>query len=216
MSSHQMTSSRRVVGVIVALLVLVASSPQCVAQGTAKDKPTAKSKPTPRGKAAPADATPGIRDYTSKNFLLHTDLSQQEAKELLTRLETMLAGISSYFGKPNAQVIEMNVVKDQNIWPVGSIHPDAIASIEGNAGITLSLTLGQRNGLGQTRITAAKSIVWAVADRGTPQHEGGVALIELRTTRERATASESSEKQCVCEVGSLKTLLLRSSGTLRR
>ena len=171
MSSHRIAFCRRIVSVIIALLVLTASSPQCIAQGTAKDKPTAKTKPMPRGKAAPADTTSGVRDYTSKNFLLHTDLSAEEAKELLARLETMLTGISSYFGKPNSQVIEMNVVKNQNNWPPGSIHPDAIASIEGNAGITLSMTLGQRNGLGQTRITAAKSIVWAVADRGTPQHE---------------------------------------------
>ncbi|MBC8114219.1 MAG: hypothetical protein H7062_07570, partial [Candidatus Saccharimonas sp.] len=170
MIARQIASCRRFAGVVVAVLVLAVATPQCLAQGTAKDKPTAKTKPTPRGKAA-AEAIPGIRDYTSKNFLLHTDLSPEDAKELLTRLETMLAGISSYFGKPNSQVIEMNVVKNQDNWPPGSIHPDAIESIEGKAGITLSVTIGQRNGLGQTRITAAKSIVWAMADRGTPQHE---------------------------------------------
>ena len=171
MISHRMASCRKIVGVVVALLVLVVTSPQCLAQGTTKDKPAAKAKPTPRGKAAAAETTSGVRDYTSKNFLLHTDLSAAEAKELLTRLETMVVSISSYFGKPNTQVIEMNVVKSQSNWPAGSIHPDAIASIEGDAGITLSLTMSQQNGLGQKRITAAKSIVWAVADRGTPQHE---------------------------------------------
>ena len=158
------------VGLAVAWLSI--SPSLSVAQGGAsKEKPTPKAKPLPRGKATAAEVVPGVRDYSSKNFLLHTDLAPNDAKELLTRLETMLILVSRYFGKPNSQVIEMNVVEDQTHWPAGSIHPDAIASIEGKAGITLSVTLGQRNGLGQTRITAAKSIVWAVADRGTPQHE---------------------------------------------
>ena len=170
MVARRIVSACCVMGLAVALVVI--SSPTGFAQGNAaKEKPTPKAKPVPRGKGAPAEVVPGVRDYSSKNFLLHTDLSADDAKELLTRLETMLILVSRYFGKPNPQTIEMNVVQDQSVWPNGSIHPDAIASIEGKAGITLSLTMGQRNALGQTRITAAKSIVWAVADRGTPQHE---------------------------------------------
>ena len=168
-----MSCRRRVVSLVVLCLIgaILGSTSLAVAQGSSKDKSSTKTKTVPRGKAAPTETIPGIRDYTSKNFLLHTDMSQEEAKELLMRLETMLTGISSYFGKPNSQVIEMNVVKDQKNWPNGSIHPDAIASIEGKAGITLSVTMTQRNATGQVRITGAKSVVWAVADRGTPQHE---------------------------------------------
>jgi len=139
------------------------------AQGNAKDKSASKTKPAGRGKEQPV--APGIHDYSSKNFVLHTDMGPDEAKELLTRLETMLVLVSRYFGKPNSQVIEMNVVKDKAAWPAGSIDPNAVASIESGGGITLSVTQSQRNGTGQRQIVAAKSVVWAVADRGTPQHE---------------------------------------------
>lgn len=123
-----------------------------------------------RTRPAPAAAN-GVRDYSSKNFTLRTDLSNEEAKELLTRLETMLVLVSRYFGKPNARPIEMNVVREIGNWPPGSIDPDALPSLESGGGITLSVTSFQRSGNGQRQVVAAKSVVWAVADRGTPQHE---------------------------------------------
>lgn len=141
------------------------------AQAGAKEKTTGKSKSVSRGKDKEAAEIPGIQEFTSKNFVLRTDLSTEEARELLTRLETMLVLVSRYFGKPNAQIIEMNVVKQRSNWPAGSIDPDAMQSIESGAGITLSVTSFQRDGSGQKQVTGAKSIVWAVADRGTPQHE---------------------------------------------
>ena len=126
MVARRIVSACCVMGLAVALVVI--SSPTGFAQGNAaKEKPTPKAKPVPRGKGAPAEVVPGVRDYSSKNFLLHTDLSADDAKELLTRLETMLILVSRYFGKPNPQTIEMNVVQDQSVWPNGSIHPDAIA-----------------------------------------------------------------------------------------
>jgi hypothetical protein len=79
--------------------------------------------------------------------------------------------IEKYYGKPNSQVIEMNVVYDVQRWPVGSIPDAALNSIRNEAGITLSATLSQSDGLGEKQIMAAKSIVWAVSERGVPQHE---------------------------------------------
>lgn len=141
---------------------------QSSAKETAKEKGKEKSK-GPRGKETPA--LPGINQYSSKNFALRTDLEPDDARELLARLETMLVLVSRYFGKPNQQIIEMNVVKDQANWPPGSIDGDALASLEAGGGITLSVTSFQRNGSGQRQVVGAKSVVWAVADRGTPQHE---------------------------------------------
>ena len=153
-------------GMVLSALALAPSVAD--AQGTAKEKTSGKSKPV-RGKEV--HTAPGVHDYSSKNFVLHTDLTPDEARELLTRLETMLVLVAKYFEKPNSQVIEMNVVKQQSNWPPGSIDPDAIASIEAGGGITLSVSQIQRNGAGQRQVVAAKSVVWAVADRGTPQHE---------------------------------------------
>ena len=106
------------VGMVFAVPLLVPSVSE--AQGSAKEKSAGKPKTPPRGKEAAV--VPGVHDYSSKNILLHTDMPPDEAKELLTRLENMLVLVSAYFQKPNAQVIEMNVVKQQANWPPNSIH----------------------------------------------------------------------------------------------
>jgi hypothetical protein len=120
---------------------------------------------TSAAKSKQPTETAGPADYRSKNFLVHTDLSADEAKELLTKLETMLALISRYWGKPNTQMIECYVVKDLAKWPPGSLDPRGVESIRTGGGVTLSTTLTRGNAF------VAKAIVYAGADRGTPQHE---------------------------------------------
>ena len=105
------------------------------------------------------------KKYRSKNFIVTTDLVTDDAKDLLDRLENMLRLISGYWGRPNRQVIEMYVVKNLSKWPPGSLHPDGIASVQSGGGVTRSLISRQGNR------GYAKSIVYATADRGTPQHE---------------------------------------------
>lgn len=111
-------------------------------------------------------AASGPRDYRSRNFLVHTDLSPQEAKELLQRLETMLRLISTYWGKPNSQVIECFVVKDLDKWPKGVLPEEGVQHLRAGAGVTISQVT-----LLAGKPIAARAIVYAVADRGTPQHE---------------------------------------------
>lgn len=105
-------------------------------------------------------------DYRSKNFLIHTDLPPAEARDLLERLEKMLVIISTYWGSPNRRQIECYVVKDVANWPPGSLHPAGLRSVAGGGGVTMSQTTYRGR-----QIVAAKSIVYATADRGTPQHE---------------------------------------------
>ena len=133
--------------------------------------PNAKRKPNASTKTTPHKALTGINEFETQNFHLRTDLSSDDAQELLDRLEKMLGLVAKYYGKPNSQIIEMNVVQDSQKWPAGSIPDAAVNSILSDAGITLSATLSQQNELGEKRITAAKSIVWAVSKRGVPQHE---------------------------------------------
>ena len=111
-----------------------------------------------------AAATP--RDYRSKNFLVHTDLSPDEARDLLARLEKMLGIISTYWGSPNRKMIECYVVKDLSNWPAGSLHPAGVRSVSGGGGVTMS-SIRLQGG----RPIQAKSIVYAISERGTPQHE---------------------------------------------
>ena len=107
----------------------------------------------------------GPRDYRSPHFLVHTDLSPAEAKELMTRLETMLSYVADYWGRPPSGTIECYVVKDLANWPEGSLANEGRVKIARREGITLSqrVTQGDR--------FIAKAVVYSIADRGTPQHE---------------------------------------------
>ena len=125
---------------------------------------------TSKSKSKKSDTPPpaGPRDYSSANFLVHTDLPEAEANDLLKRLETMLTLISKYWGRPNKQTIEMFVVRDLDVWPQNSLEPAGRESIEQQAGITMtSGTVNRQTG----KLLAAKSRVYAIADRGVPQHE---------------------------------------------
>ncbi|MEX0712157.1 MAG: hypothetical protein WD278_07390, partial [Pirellulales bacterium] len=132
----------------------------------------------PAGAAEPAQSKAGARaeparsgeqsapaDYRSQHFLIHTDLSASEAKELLERLETMLSLISTYWGRPPSGVIECYVVDNLQRWPDGAIPEAGLPSIKTGAGITVTQKLSSGDRF------VARSVVCAVADRGTPQHE---------------------------------------------
>ena len=115
---------------------------------------------------APPVAKEGTpRDFRSRNFLVHTDISAEKAQELLTKLETMLVLISKYWGRPNKQIIECYVVKDLSNWPDGALHPRGVQSISTGGGVTISQVATQGGRV------QAKSIVFAGSERGTAQHE---------------------------------------------
>lgn len=145
----------------------------CFAKGVFAQtgKNAVKRKPIANASSGSRKLPESINEYSSKNFLIHTDLPPNDANALIERLEKMLALVSGYFGKPNSQIIEMNIVHSKDHWPPGSIHDDAVKSIEGEAGITLSLSATQQDESGGKQVVAAKSIVWAVSTRGIPQHE---------------------------------------------
>ncbi|HVA50191.1 MAG TPA: hypothetical protein VNH11_27780 [Pirellulales bacterium] len=104
-------------------------------------------------------------DYRSEHFFVHTDLPADEAQDLLERLETMLSLISAYWARPCVGVIECYVVKDLAVWPTGMIPDEGLDHIRAGAGVTAITTV--TGGVG----FLARSVVYAVSDRGTPQHE---------------------------------------------
>ncbi len=121
-----------------------------------------------KGKKTDAPPPAGPRDFRSANFLVHTDLPEVEANDLLKRLENMLALISKYWGRPNKQTIEMFVVRDLEVWPPDSLDPVGREMVQQKAGITMtSGSVNRQTG----KLLAAKSRVFAIADRGVPQHE---------------------------------------------
>lgn len=158
---------------LLAAVILCGTLSPAVAQTKGKGKSddsdsTSRDTKSPKRvvKRGEPEAPAGPAQYTSKNFVLNTDLQPDEAKELLVRLETMLGLISGYWKRPNTQTIQMFVVKDMSKWPPGSLDPEGVDSIREGGGITL--------GVVQTlagRPIASKAPVYATADRGTPQHE---------------------------------------------
>jgi hypothetical protein len=119
-------------------------------------------------KAAVDDSQPASvapRDVRSRNFLLHTDLNDKDAQDLLKRLETMLTLISKYWGQPNRKTIECFVVKDLKNWSPNAFEPAGLASLQNQAGVTKTMVRTRGNQFD------AKAVVYAYADRGTPQHE---------------------------------------------
>ncbi len=143
--------------------VLLAVSPT-VAQTkrTEKEKPPGD-KASPREKV-PADAN-GPVDFRSQNFLIHSDLSADAAKELLERLETMLELISTYWGRPSSGIIECYVVNDLANWLPDSIPQEGLPHIQAGAGVTITNKLSQGVGF------VARAVVYAAAGRGVPLHE---------------------------------------------
>ncbi len=124
--------------------------------------------PEKREATTDADREGGLRTVRSKSFLITTDLSEEEARELLARLETMLRLVSAYWGRPHRGVIPMYVAKDFTRWPaeqVASMDRAGVQSIRRGGGLTVSETVVSGNAF------RSKATVYAVADRGTPQHE---------------------------------------------
>lgn len=108
------------------------------------------------------------RDIHSAHFLIHTDLSAEEARPLVERLETMLRLVSAYWGRPMRGVIECYVVRDLATFPAFPSDPITAAGIVGIrtwGGITLMRTLTDG------RRYLAKSVVYASARPEVVQHE---------------------------------------------
>jgi hypothetical protein len=159
--------SRRDCALVCALLAALLSL--AVNQAHAKEPPRKKSElPGPR--EVPQKQRPAIArtaaEFRSKHFLLHTDLPQKEARELLHKLEVMVGLISKYWGQPAAGMIECYVVENLANWPAGSLNAAGRAKIQQRAGITMVETMSRG-----AKLLSAKALVFATAEHGTPQHE---------------------------------------------
>ncbi|REK16592.1 MAG: hypothetical protein DWQ37_07745 [Planctomycetota bacterium] len=140
----------------------------CLATAAFAQRP-GKRRAVPPG---PAEVPPAKRqpaepsDYGSRHFLIHTDLPAAEARDLLKQLETMLSLVASYWGQPLKGQIECYIVRDLNVWGEDALPAEARAKIAAKAGITTTETLNRGR-----RFISGKSVVYAIADGGTPQHE---------------------------------------------
>jgi hypothetical protein len=127
-----------------------------------RSKATAPSPDRELGKYRQLSDAPGKpRDLRSAHFLLHTDVSDRSAKMLVDKLETMITLVSQYFGRPPVGILECYVVRDLHQWPTGLIPADAVAKIAEPAGVTKSISVGNRT----------HSVVYSCDKPGVVQHE---------------------------------------------
>lgn len=116
--------------------------------------------------AGAASAQPAVAEYRSRNFVLRTDLSAREAGEWLEKLETMLRGVSRYWGKRNRGTIPIAIVADAAKWPGGAIPAEAYGMVTSGGGITF----GRARSVGG-RVVDSATTAWASVGDGTPLHE---------------------------------------------
>ncbi len=105
------------------------------------------------------------RDFRSRNFLVHTDLCDREANNLVAELETMLRQVSGYWGRPLRGMIECYVVRDFADFPLDAMEPEGISGIKTAGGYTLMRTATA----GECYL--AKSVVYASARTEVVRHE---------------------------------------------
>jgi hypothetical protein len=101
-----------------------------------------------------------VNDFSSPHFLLHTDLTAREAKELLRQLEDEQKLLAAYWGRPPSGVLECYIAKNFSAWPkdvTSQMEPDGVAKIAEGAGVCIAEILSSRNRF------LAKSHLYAVA-----------------------------------------------------
>ena len=98
-------------------------------------------------------------------LLVHTDLSDREANDLVVELEAMLRQISTYWGRPMQGTIECYVVRDFDNFPPAAMDAAGISGIRTAGGVTLMRTATDGNRY------LAKSVVYASARTEVVRHE---------------------------------------------
>jgi hypothetical protein len=119
--------------------------------------------PDKANKSAAPDCV--ARDVRSRNFLVHTDLSDREANDLLEELEIMLRQVVAYWGRPVRGTIECYVVRDFDNFRPAAIALRGVSGIRTAGGVTL---MGAD---AAGKCCAAKSVVYASARTEVVRHE---------------------------------------------
>ncbi len=116
-----------------------------------------------------SDAPRKPRDVRSAHFLLHTDISDRQARILRDKLETMYGLLAKYFGRRPRQVIRCFVVRDPAQWPPGTFPPEAQVKIARGEGVTIHRRLGDQ----------VQAIVYSCDEHTVVQHEAVHAFCAL-------------------------------------
>ena len=101
-----------------------------------------------------------VADFTSPHFLLHTDLTAREARELLRQLEDEQKLLAAYWGRPFSGVLECYIAKNFSAWPketLSKMESEGVLKIARGEGVCIAQILSAGNRF------LAKSHLYAVA-----------------------------------------------------
>lgn len=148
-----------------------------------------------RSKKSKSGALKGpVQEYRSRHFLIYTDLSADESKELLRKLEDMLKLIAKYWGRQPRGIIECCVVEDLSKWSpelIAKMEPEGLRKIREGAGVCLSTKKSRGSKF------VSKSRVYSVAKGGVPLHEAVHAYCHQTFGR----AGPRWYAECMAEMG---------------
>ncbi|NOX53242.1 MAG: hypothetical protein GXP27_02155 [Planctomycetes bacterium] len=123
---------------------------------------------------------PFKRVYTSRHFILHTDLPRSQAGEMLARMEKAIVFAEKHWGRPLRTKIECYVARHVDRWPDSDLpHPLARVYIGGVGGATVARSAtphaaSSRRADSRSRrsdFSGHQAVVYACADRGVVEHE---------------------------------------------
>jgi hypothetical protein len=101
----------------------------------------------------------------SHSFIVHTDLEDAEAKDLVAQLEAVIQEISRYWGRTMQGTIECYIIRNFDNFPKDTTDPRGIAGIKQAGGVTLF------NLCASGKRLHAKSVVYADARPEVAMHE---------------------------------------------
>lgn len=106
------------------------------------------------------------KDYRSRHVIVHTDLPEADAQQLMTRLEATLTAISEYWQRPLRGTIECYVIQDIDHWSDANTLPANVRMMIRNIG---GATVLRRQSSGNQSVYQAT--VYAVTRQGVAEHE---------------------------------------------
>ncbi|HID23588.1 MAG TPA: hypothetical protein EYP14_14485 [Planctomycetaceae bacterium] len=132
--------------------------------------------------AAPRLSTPtsSKRVYSSRHFVLHTDLSPSQATEMLARMEKAIVFAEKHWRRPLRTKIECYVAQHVDRWPDSDLpHPLARVYIGGVGGAIVARSAtphGERSRRADSHSSSSgfagrQAVVYACAERGVVEHE---------------------------------------------
>jgi hypothetical protein len=179
------TRDRFVALVLTAALLLVAAPGDGLQAAKPRNKVGKTGKAAQLANVKAVSVAEGIIACQYGHFWVVSDLGEDEAKELVVRLETMVQLISEYW-VPDARrramifqkiAIPCVVLKKAETWPsevLRALDREGVISARMGGGVTISQSLY----LNRVAVDAT-AVVYATAEHGTPQHEAVHAFCHL-------------------------------------